>query len=213
MEIKYKEFAVESKALDDGSYEAVITTTTKDRQGEIVISTGMDVSNYMKNPVVLFGHDYSAPPVARAVSLTTSERGITAQFVFPERGVSVRADEIHALWDAHFLSAISVGFIPLEWATNASDPTITKSELLEFSIVPVPANQEALRMAIEQAQVSLKEGRVLSSKNYDLVKQCIDSLNALLVASEPKSPSGDEQDAGKAVLEALHKVFVRPEEV
>lgn len=170
----------------------------------------MDVTQYMRNPVVLFGHDYASPPVARTVSLTTSESGITARFIFPERGISARADEIHALWDAQFLSAVSVGFIPLEWAQDATDPTITKSELLEFSIVPVPANQEALRMAIEQAQVSLKEGRVLSSKNYDLIKQCIDSLNALLVASEPENPSGDGEDNEKAVLEALYKVFVKP---
>jgi HK97 family phage prohead protease len=204
METKFKEFVVESKALDDGSYEAVITTSAKDRQGEIVVSTGMDVGNYMKNPIVLFAHDYASPPVARAISLTTSEAGITARFVFPEKGVSVRADEIHALWDAHFLNAVSIGFLPQEWAQDATDPTITKAELLEFSIVPVPANQEALRLALEQAQVALKEGRVLSKSNRSLVQSCVDSLTALLEASD-KSPSGDGQDEGKAWLEELHK--------
>ena len=205
METKFKEFVVESKALDDGSYEAIITTSAKDRQGEIVVSTGMDVGNYMKNPIVLFAHDYAQPPVAKAVSLTTSPEGITARFVFPEKGVSVRADEIHALWDAHFLNAVSIGFIPQEWADGADNPTITKAELLEFSIVPVPANQEALRLALEQAQVAIKEGRVLSKTHYDLVQTCVDSLTALLAASD-KSSSGDEQpDEALAYLEALHK--------
>ena len=205
--IKYKEFTVESKALDDGSYEAVITTSAKDRQGEIVVSTGIDVGNYMKNPVVLFAHDYASPPVAKALSLTTTAEGITARFIFPEKGISQRADEIHAFWDAHFLNAVSIGFIPQEWAQDATDPTITKAELLEFSIVPVPANQEALRLMLEQAQVELKEGRVLSKANRDLVQSCVDALTALLAASD-KSSSGDEQDEGKAVLEALHQAFL-----
>ena len=204
METKFKEFVVESKTLDDGSYEAIITTSAKDRQGEVVISTGLDVGNYMRNPIVLFAHDYSAPPVAKALSITTSTEGVTARFVFPEKGVSTRADEIHALWDAHFLNAVSIGFIPQEWADGADNPTITKAELLEFSIVPVPANQEALRLALEQAQVAIKEGRVLSKTHYDLVKTCVDSLTALLEASD-KSPSGDGQDEGKAWLEELHK--------
>lgn len=204
METKFKEFVVESKALDDGSYEAVITTSAKDRQGEIVVSTGMDVGNYMRNPVVLFAHDYASPPVARAISLTTSPEGITARFVFPEKGVSARADEIHALWDAHFLNAVSIGFLPQEYAQDAADPTITKAELLEFSLVPVPANQEALRLALEQANVALKEGRVLSTKNRDLVKQCVDSLNALLDASDT-SASRDAQPEPDDWLTALHK--------
>lgn len=211
MDTKWKTCVVDSKTLDDGSYEAIITTATKDRQGEVVLSTGMDTTQYMSNPVVLFGHDYSSPPVARALSLTTALEGITARFVFPERGVSPKADEIHSLWDAHFLSAVSIGFIPLEWAKDTADPTITKAELLEFSIVPVPANPEALRLMMEQANVDVKEGRVLSTKNYELVRQCVDSLTALLDASEPKSSSGDEQDdEAKAWLEALRKTFTRP---
>lgn len=210
METRYKQFIVESKILDNGSYEAVITTTAKDRQGEIVVSTGVDVSSYMRNPVVLFAHDYAQPPVARTLSLTTSEEGITAQFMFPERGISQRADEIHDLWDAHFLNAVSIGFIPLEWGKDET-PTITKSELLEFSIVPIPANQEALRLALQEVDAAVKEGRVLSKVHRELVQSCVDSLTALLEASDRSSPR-DEQDE-KAWLEALHKQLTRPEEV
>ena len=112
MEMKFKEYVVESKVLDDGSYEAVITTPAKDRQEEIVVSTGADIGAYMKNPVVLYGHDYAGLPVAKTLSLTTTEAGISARFIFPKAGVSTRADEVHNLWDQHFLNAISIGFIP-----------------------------------------------------------------------------------------------------
>jgi hypothetical protein len=103
--------------------------------------------------------------------------------------------------------------------------TITKSELLEFSIVPVPANPQALRLngftdeevkaltpevtaetliADLESMVSTKEGRVLSTKNRDLVKSCVDSLQALLDASDT-SAAGAAQPEPDDWLTALHK--------
>ena len=176
---------------DDGIYEATITTSTMDRQGEVVIATGMKADNYMRNPVVLFGHDYQAPPVAKALELSVTADAVKARFQFPAKDVSARADEIHALWDGGFLNAVSIGFIPSKWAENSATPTITEWELLEFSIVPVPANQEALRLMLEQAKAEMKEGRVLSARNYSLVQECVSSLTALLEASDGKMESGD----------------------
>lgn len=176
---------------DDGIYEATITTSNMDRQGEVVVATGMKADNFMRNPVVLFAHEYDKPPVAKALELSVTADAVKARFQFPPAGKSARADEIHALWDGGFLNAISIGFIPSKWAENSATPTITEWELLEFSIVPIPANQEALRLMLEQAKAEMKEGRVLSSKNYELVQECVSSLTALLEASDGKMESGD----------------------
>ena len=53
------------------------------------------------------------------------------------------AQSIKALVDGGFQNASSVGFIPMERQGN----TITKAQLLEVSLVPVPANQQALMLA------------------------------------------------------------------
>ena len=193
---------------DDGIYEATITTSAMDRQGEVVIATGMKADNFMKNPVVLFGHEYDKPPVAKALELSVTADAVKAQFQFPPAGKSARAEEIHALWDGGFLNAISIGFIPLKWAENSATPTITEWELLEFSIVPVPANQEALRLMLEQAKAEIKEGRVLSSKNYALVQECVSSLTALLEASDGKMESGDPAPEGTDMEKALTYLYL-----
>jgi hypothetical protein len=47
------------------------------------------------------------------------------------------------------LNAVSVGFIPLEWTETKDGYDITKWELLEFSAVAVPANQDAIAEAVK----------------------------------------------------------------
>jgi HK97 family phage prohead protease len=161
MEQIRKAFSVVSKAVDveAGIFEAMISTEAVDRQGDIVRATGAQLGNYLKNPVVLWAHDYSQPPVARALSVEiVPGEGIKATFQFPEWGSNPQADVVRRLWQAGFLNATSIGFIPLKsrpvdgekdedfWWTPQE---YLSWELLEFSIVPVPANQEALRLAVK----------------------------------------------------------------
>jgi hypothetical protein len=87
-------------------------------------------------------------------------KGIRAQFQFPPIGTYAFADTVHGLWNGKFLNAASIGFQPGD-GENSVSPIIDDAgkptggvqynewELLEFSIVPVPANQEALRLALK----------------------------------------------------------------
>jgi phage head maturation protease len=219
---------VRGETVGDVRY-ATITTDDLDRQGEILDPDGMDFTNFMANGVVLYGHQYSgieSIPVGKVHSLSlvheNTRKKMDMGWVFQGDDVTPLITAVTKSWDRGFLNTVSVGFMAKEYDGNI----ITKSELLEVSIVPVPANPQALRLngftdaevkaltpevtpadliADLEALVDVKEGRVLSTKNYALVSQCVDSLTALLAASD-KSSSGDEQsDEGKAWLEALHK--------
>jgi HK97 family phage prohead protease len=168
----FKAFTTVSKAVDieAGIFDVNITTEAVDRMGDIVRAAGGKLENYLKNPVVLWAHDYATPPVARALSLeVTPGEGIKAQFQFAEWGVSELSDTVRRLWASKFLNATSIGFIPIK-SMNLDDKAgpwgpkeFVEWELLEFSIVPVPANQEALSNAIKS--LVTKSGRVLSAKN------------------------------------------------
>jgi len=168
MEMKHKIYSVETKTVDDeaGIYEALISTEAVDRDGDIVVADGADIKNYMKNPVVLWAHDYRSLPVAKALKIEVMERiGIKATFQFPEPGTSEQADAVRKLWAGGFLNATSIGFIPKEWEEREGDEDaddylyprkINTWELLEFSIVPVPANQEALRLGAKLMGMKLQ---------------------------------------------------------
>lgn len=166
-----KAFPSRVKAIDRaaGIYEAMISTESVDREGDIVRATGAQLGNFFKNPVVLFGHDYNAPPVAKALSVDIIPgMGIKSTFQFPAKGINQRADEIHGLWDAGFLNATSIGFIPLasKPLTDSSwgPQEYTSWELLEYSIIPVPANADALALAAKTISRGLKNNRKNSSR-------------------------------------------------
>ena len=144
-------------AGEDGSVRFCITTGTVDREGDTIAVGGWDTDPYMANPVVLWGHDASEPPVGRAVQLIRDSGSIKADVQFVPADVPIygpRAEGIRQLCTAGFLFATSVGFRPLEWsftedeARGAGDwfPGIDfkRQELMEVSIVSVPANPDAL---------------------------------------------------------------------
>src|SRR4030067_3046248 len=154
----YKTFSVESKVIDvdTGVYEVMVSTEGVDRDGDIILSLGVDIGAYLKNPVVLYAHDYWDMPVAKTLAIGKQPgAGLKAGFQLPEWGASEKADTVHKLWGGCFLNAASIGFIPKKWENRKDDKgedlarglVYHEVEMLEFSIVPVPANQAALRLA------------------------------------------------------------------
>ncbi len=155
----HKTLIAETKAIDAeaGIYEAMISTEDVDRDSDVIRADGADLSNYLRNPVVLFGHNYyeAQAVVGKALEIERMPGvGIRARWQFAGPEVSEEADLVHRLWAGGFLNATSIGFIPREWKEREDENgeklrrgyEYTKWELLEFSIVPVPANQNALRL-------------------------------------------------------------------
>ena len=160
MDIVRNDFEVASAAIDEaaGVYGAVIATGVPMRNGNVIVPAGGQFDNYLRNPVVPWAHQYSAPPVAKCLGLEPCEFTITARWQFAPRGVSARADEIHDLWAGGFLNAVSIGIVPLEWEELPGGEErwfpplrFTAWEMAEFSIVTVPNNPEALRTSEAEA--------------------------------------------------------------
>lgn len=142
----HKIFNAKVKDLGEGKLEAIISTDDIDRHGEIVDINGIDIKNYEKNPVVMWAHDYSLPPIGKTLSLTKEKIGkkmVLKTVMEFATGVSDLAREVYNLYKGGFMNAFSIGFIPLEEEGN----TYTESELLEYSAVPIPANPNALLLA------------------------------------------------------------------
>jgi HK97 family phage prohead protease len=129
----------------------VASTSDVDRQRDRVFPAGLVLDNYRKNPVLIYGHSYHEPwsVIGKAGEIEVDMAGLRIK---PElREPANDSDPMHivqALWDQGLLKAASIGFIPLETADNSlGGRDITKAELLEISLVPIPANQSALRLA------------------------------------------------------------------
>lgn len=141
--------SMKSTNEDSGTFEVVITTENIDRYDEIIKADGWELDNYMKNPVVLWGHDHYAMPIGLCTSIEKVDSKLVAKgkFAPTEMGQSIRR-----LYDLGIVRATSVGFIEKERTGNV----ITKAELLEFSFVSVPANPMCLS-TMQKSGVSINE--------------------------------------------------------
>lgn len=139
------------KAKDqNGTFDVIISTEDTDRSGEIVKQSGWELTNYKNNPIVLWGHDYYSLPVGVCTETYLTEKdgvpALGAKGVFLSADINPFAQQVRKLYEfgigkgAGVGCTTSVGFIPKEFDENARN-TITKAELLEFSFVPIPANQ------------------------------------------------------------------------
>lgn len=134
--------------LGDRQIRAICSTGEIDRAGDQIEQSGISWREYLMNPVVLLNHDISKP-IARTTQIGIEDGNLTATFEFPPPGTSAIADEALGLIKANVLSAISVGFDPIETEPmNAMNPRgpqrYKRITLLECSVVAVPCNAHAL---------------------------------------------------------------------
>ena len=130
------------------------------RDGMTVNLNGMDFTAYEKNPVVLYAHDIAGRgaagglPIGRTLRLThTGDGRVRADFEFLDGDPF--AERVRNAWMRGFLRGASVGWRAIETRPARQGLTITRSELLEWSIVAVPSDPDAVRDAYSRVMRSL----------------------------------------------------------
>jgi HK97 family phage major capsid protein/HK97 family phage prohead protease len=144
-------------ATNGGGMEFILSDATPDRFGDIVQVDGWTFESFARNPVALFNHSPNFP-IGTWTGIRVHDKALRGNLVLAPKGISPRIDEIRGLVEAGVLRAVSVGFKPLSSRpvdeTRASrgpfdnGPSIfTKCELVECSLVSIPANPNALAVA------------------------------------------------------------------
>lgn len=178
----------ECKQADDGkrTVSMIGSTPAIDRDGDTIKQTGWDLSAFKQNPVILFGHNHDIPAIGRANKFKKNKEALTFEEIeFPKKGIHPFADMIFSLMKAKFIKAGSVGFIPLEFQrrkVEEDEPEIgwfptdfKKQELVEFSIVNVGSNRDALVTHLG-AKGFKTTGKVKIDDQEFEVKQLIDAI-------------------------------------
>jgi HK97 family phage prohead protease len=151
--ILHKSFDTEIKAeAGTRTVSFTISSEAPDRDNDSIKVAGWELGNFKKNPVVLWAHDYRSLPIARATDIRRDKVNGTlrakAEFVPSDTPiVGEMADAVLSMLKGGFLNATSVGFRPLKHSfdDDRGGFDFEKTELLEFSVVPVPAHPEALQ--------------------------------------------------------------------
>jgi HK97 family phage prohead protease len=179
----------------DYSCDALISTNIVDRYRTIVEPSGVRLENYRKAPRVFWGHEDWKPPIGTSEWEKVLDTGILAH---PRLAVAERpiVAELWGLMKAFDLNTWSIGFLPIR--TEELDPAqhngawlrFIEWELLEYSLVGVPATPNALTLALAQRIVteSEQQGRRMPTTELEGA-WAVMSRAASLVVETPENPA------------------------
>jgi HK97 family phage prohead protease len=207
---------IKPRALDDGSraIRFCFSDGSVDRMSDTIDPAGWELSDFTANPVALWAHDSSAPPIGRAANVATEADRLMGDITFADAATYAFADTIYRLYLGEFLNAVSVGFLPLEYSFVENDPErgwgidFKRQELLEISCCPIPANPNALAEAratginltplVKWAEATLDAGGLATvpRDELDRLRKQAKELS-MTVRRQPRRRAGDDPDEDK----------------
>ena len=144
-------FKSASQSADD-PMTFVLSDGTTDRMGDVLNPAGWELTNFRQNPIALWAHA-SSRPIGVWSDVVVRGKQLIGKLNFAAKGTSSLIDELRSLVEQRILKTVSVGFSPLE-AEPIRDPKgnmtgwfFKSMELLEVSLVSVPANPSAISVA------------------------------------------------------------------
>ena len=144
---KYFPASLKSVTRDKREIEFIARRMEVDRDGEVVVTRGIDTTAFMKNPVLLLEHDHRTR-FGRVDSLRVERRdgadALVGRATILPAGVSAAADQGYGELLYGALNGISIGVLVHEWDPSPILPgqrgrTMTQTQLLEISAVPIPS--------------------------------------------------------------------------
>lgn len=181
----------------------IISTASIDRDNDTISVDGWKLTNYKKNPVVLWVHDGRQPPVAKSISVKIEEKKLKSTALFATQDLYAFGYMIGQMYSKGFLRAVSVGFDPIKyaWVEDSDRPwgiDFEEQELLEYSCCPVPANPEALVDAkaagidtspmLDWVEMVLDEGLYIPKAKAEKIYKILSTKSTFIIpkAEQPK---------------------------
>jgi HK97 family phage prohead protease len=173
------------QAGEAGTYTFRASTAAVDRQNEVIDQQGWDLGAYKANPVILDSHRYGSIDdiLGKASRVEVMSEGLEIDVQFAPTAKGQMAQQ---LVEDGMLRTVSVGFRSKgrRPGQRSGEPmTHTAMELLEVSMVAIPANREAVRLrGVEGDDVTdeTKAGRRLSKASAEKIRAAMAMLAELL---------------------------------
>lgn len=190
----------EELAKRNGVFRFKITSEELDRYGDIIDFGAIETAFWQKNPVVLWNHDASMLPIGRGTRLefVEEEKAVYMEGIFANNDF---AQTVRKEYQDGFIFACSIGYIENERFTDdEGNRRVTKAELLEVSIVPIPAHRDALTAILEKGfdLVDLvKKGFIIKKKAYPCDENKENEQDIKEKKTEPQETPDELSEANK----------------
>ena len=151
--------------------KVVISTPSLNSYGTRVLTSGIDIEHYKKNPILLYMHrrgERDDAPIGRVEDVHLEGDKVVGSLVFDEKDDFAR--KVAQKWADGFLRMVSAGLTIIELSDDPAvllpgqrRMTITKSKLDEVSVVDIGANDDALALYnAEGGRITLAQGDDIS---------------------------------------------------
>ena len=142
------------KTSNSAMNKVVISSSSLNSYGTRVLTSGIDIEQYKRNPVLLYMHrrgERDDVPIGRVENVHVEGDKLVGELVFDDKDDFAR--KISQKWSDGFLRMVSAGLTiielsddPIHLLPGQRRMTISKSKLDEVSVVDIGANDDALAL-------------------------------------------------------------------
>lgn len=160
---RLKLYTTKIKSIDEGnkSIRFRISDDSIDRYGEKV-DQSWNLKNFLKNPIGLWNHkSWGVEPedvLGQWSDIKTEDDGTYGTLTF-DTDINPKALTVFQQYVKGTLRCVSVGFIPHTLEFEEDVPVLKDNELLEVSCVPIPANANAVALALKEGSLNRKDAQ------------------------------------------------------
>lgn len=180
----------------------VASTDAVDRYDEIVEQI-WQLDNYRKNPVALFGHNSKDLPIGQCTKIDVTGGQLVCTIRIGTEKSNPQAERVWQCLKEGSLRAVSVGFYPHEYRWEKREDrevfVMSQNELLEISVVPIPANPEALAKMKARAMSRVAKTETAAERSEEI------KMNELEMAEQAIASKDNELAAVKAMGDLVKK--------
>lgn len=208
-----------SKTMSKSKKRIVITSNALNAYGTRVLTEGMDIEQFRRNPVLLYMHDRGTV-IGMLDDITIEEDKISGVPRFDEATeLSIR---VKKQWEFGSIRMSSVGIDIIEWSDDKkylvqgqTRPTITKSKLVEVSMVDIGANDEALVLYKDGNRLTLsKDGdcdlpllKTEQPNNNPKTEKKMDEKKLALMLGLPETATSEQIEAALTAQKAQNEAL------
>lgn len=174
----------ERKLPETLEHEFVITDESVNRYGWRLLVSGIDLSGFLMNPVCCTQHNTWDIPVGKWKNVRVEKEKLLGTVEFDRND----EDAVKLYWKYRdgFMNAVSLNIYPIEESDDPSRllpgqkrATVTKSELLEISLVTLPGQKNAIKLTYPDGK-EYKLGLSINNLEMEKETKTVEQLQAEL---------------------------------
>ena len=142
------------RKIDDNTFRFIASDETIDRYRTVIKADGWNLKDFNNNPIALYNHNSGSQDPSNVIGkwrVWIEDGALMGDLSFAPDDVNPKAKMVKGLLEFGAINSVSVGFDPKEWTRGVTELGEDKDilyfrnqDLLEISVVDIPANPNAL---------------------------------------------------------------------